>query len=390
MVNTIIDAYRTVFGAAPPVVVRSPGRLNIIGEHTDYNDGFVLPAAINKYIYVCAGLRDDQEIHLYAADFKETVVCVLEGLAPHAQSWVNYVLGVADQLLLRGHAVQGFNLALGGDVPLGAGLSSSAAVECGAIFALDHLFGFHLERIDMVLMAQQAEHKFAGVHCGVMDMYASVFGRKGQAMQLDCRSLTHRYVPLDLGNYTMLLLNTNVKHSLASTEYNTRRQQCEQGVAWVQVEYPTVHSLRDVDMDMLDRCVAPRDATVYQRCRYVLEENERLLHACADLERGDLAALGQCMYGSHKGLSRVYEVSCPELDFLVDFVRTRPEVLGARMMGGGFGGCTINLVRADAVDALVASAAEAYAAQMGRVLTAHVVDTGDGTQVLSPEQLYLP
>jgi len=382
MVNTIAEAYRTVFGAAHQVVVRSPGRVNIIGEHTDYNDGFVLPAAIDKYIYVCAGLRDDQKIHLLAADFKETFTCTIDALAPVGQDWANYVLGIADQLRVNGHALQGFNLAFGGDVPLGAGLSSSAAVACGAVFALDQLFGLDLNRMDMVLMAQQAEHKYAGVRCGVMDMFASVFGRRGQAMQLDCRSLTHKYVPLDLGNYTMLLLNTNVKHSLASTEYNTRRQQCEQGVAWVQVEYPTVRSLRDVNMDMLDRCVAPRDATVYQRCRYVLEENERLLHACADLERGDLAALGQRMYGSHEGLSQVYEVSCPELDFLVDFIRTRPEVLGARMMGGGFGGCTINLVRAEAIDALVEAVAPAYTAQTGHPLTAYVVETGDGTRVL--------
>ncbi|MFZ4633973.1 MAG: galactokinase [Saprospiraceae bacterium] len=258
MVNTIVDAFHTVFGAAPRVVVRSPGRVNIIGEHTDYNEGFVLPAAINKYIYVCAGLRDDSEIHLFAADFKETFTCSIDALAPRGQDWANYVLGVADQLLVNGHTLRGFNLVFGGDVPLGAGLSSSAAVECGVIFALDCLLGLELNRMDMVLMAQQAEHKYAGVRCGVMDMFASVFGREGQAMRLDCRSLEYAYVPLDLKDNKMLLLNSNVKHSLASTEYNTRRQQCEQGVEWVQAEYPTVHSLRDVDMDMLNRCVAPR------------------------------------------------------------------------------------------------------------------------------------
>lgn len=378
----LTQTFHNVFGEAPAFVVRSPGRVNIIGEHTDYNEGYVLPAAIDKAIYVAISPRPDDEIHLWSCDFDQRCTCRLKEVKPASLHWANYVLGVVDQLQKNGHQPGGFNLVLGGDVPIGAGLSSSAAVECASVFALNRLFRFNLEKLDMVKMAQKAEHTFAGVLCGIMDQFASMFGKKDFVIKLDCRSLAFEHVPLAMEGIKILLLNTNVKHSLSSSAYNERRQQCEQGVEWVRAFHPEVKSLRDVSLEMLDRHVAGRDALIYQRCRYVVEENQRLLQGCEDLKNGDLPALGKKMFRSHEGLSREYEVSCGELDFLADFVKTWPAVLGARMMGGGFGGCTINLVREEAIEPLTAAAGEAFHREFGHDLTAYVAQIEEGTAVV--------
>lgn len=380
IMNNLIAKYFSNHFPSQPLIVRSPGRVNIIGEHTDYNEGFVLPAAIDKSVYVGVGERNDDEIHLYSLDFEKEHRSSLSTLAPDSKGWPNYPLGVADQLLKAGYPLKGFNLALGGDVPIGAGLSSSAAVECAVIFALNELFGLGIDKLDMVKMAQRAEHTFAGVMCGIMDQFASMFGQCGYALKLDCRSLDYELVPLAMDDVEIVLLNTNIKHSLASSEYNTRRQQCRQGVEWVQTEHPEVKSLRDITPEMLDRLVAPKDATVYKRCRYVLDENRRLLEGCQELKNGNLAGLGQRMFQSHEGLSQEYEVSCPELDFLAAFAKNHPGVLGARMMGGGFGGCTINLVHTNAVPQLIESASQAYQREMGRELTPIVAHIGGGTE----------
>ncbi len=236
-----------------------------------------------------------------------------------------------------------------GDVPIGSGLSSSAAVECATAFALNELFQLGIEKMDLAFIGQKAEHEFARVMCGIMDQFASVFGKKDHVIRLDCQSMEYEYEPLKLEGYKILLLNTNVKHSLASTEYNTRRQQCEAGVELVKSHHPEVKTLRDVTMPMLDKYVANEDPVIYKRCKYVVEENERLLAACEDLKRGDIRSMGKRMYQTHDGLSKEYEVSCKELDFLVEAVRNNPEVLGARMMGGGFGGCTINIVKESSI-----------------------------------------
>lgn len=378
----LTQTFHNIFGEAPAFVVRSPGRVNIIGEHTDYNEGFVLPAAIDKAIFVAIGPRPDEEIHLWSCDFNQRYSCRLQEVRPADLHWANYVLGVVDQLQKNGHPPSGFNLVLGGDVPIGAGLSSSAAVECASVFALNRLFHFNLEKLDMVKMAQKAEHTFAGVRCGIMDQFASMFGKKDFVIKLDCRSLAFEHVPLAMEGIKILLLNTNVKHSLSSSAYNERRQQCEQGVEWVRAFHPEVKSLRDVSLDLLDRHVAGRDALIYQRCRYVVEENQRLLQGCEDLKNGDLPALGKKMFRTHEGLSQEYEVSCRELDFLVDFVKTWPAVLGARMMGGGFGGCTINLVQEDAIESLTTAAGEAFLREFGHDLTAYVAQIEEGTAVV--------
>lgn len=366
-----------------PIVVRSPGRVNIIGEHTDYNNGFVLPAAIDKAIYVAVSPRNDEQIKLYSGEFDKSYDTALSKLKPTEEGWPNYILGVADQLVKRGYPIKGFNLAIDGDVPIGSGLSSSAAVECATAFALNEVFRLNISKKDIVFIGQKAEHTFAGVMVGIMDQFASVFGKKDHVIKLDCQSLDYEYVPLKLEGYKILLLNTNVKHSLASSEYNTRRAQCEQGVAWVKEHHPQVNSLRDVNMEMLHKYVEPKDALIYRRCKYVVEEKERLLTGCEDLKKGDLAALGRKMFQTHDGLSKEYEVSCKELDFLVDAVRNNPDVVGARMMGGGFGGCTINIVKEEAIDPLVKSLGESYEKNMGKELTAYIAQVEDGTSLLS-------
>jgi len=366
-----------------PLLVRSPGRVNIIGEHTDYNNGFVLPAAIDKAVYVAVSPRNDESIELYSGEFSQQYSTTLNEMKPDPVGWPNYILGVADQLRKRGYPIRGFNLVIDGDVPIGSGLSSSAAVECATAAALNKIFDLGIDKKQLALISQKAEHEFAGVMCGIMDQFASVFGKKGQVIKLDCLTLDYEYLPLAMDGYSLLLLNTNVKHSLASTEYNTRRQQCEQGVAWIREKYSEVGSLRNATMDMLHEQVEPRDTVIFRRCKYVVEEKQRLLEGCEDLKRGDLRGLGLKMYATHDGLSREYEVSCPELDFLVDAVRANEAVAGARMMGGGFGGCTINIVRNEAIDKLVEDLSPAYQQATGLQLTAYIAQIEEGTTILS-------
>jgi galactokinase len=384
--NEIIISISKIFDekfGSKPLVIRSPGRVNIIGEHTDYNDGFVLPAAIDKAIYVAIGKRDDNNILLYSKEFNEAHQVKITELKKCEKQWANYILGVTAQILKRGIAIPGFNIVLDGDVPVGAGLSSSAAIECATGFALNELFQLQISKEDIVKMAQKAEHEYAGVMVGIMDMFASVFGKKDHVLKLDCRSLQHEHVPLKLEGIKIVLLNTNVKHSLASSEYNTRRKQCEEGVELIKKHHPEVNSLRDVTMEMLQQYVAPKNEIIFKRCKYVVEENIRLLSGCEDLRNGDIKSLGKKMFQTHDGLSKEYEVSCKELDFLVDYVRDYPGVLGSRMMGGGFGGCTINLVKDDAIEDLITEITTAYKQKMNLDLTAYVAKTEDGTSVVS-------
>jgi galactokinase len=389
--NHCIETVRTVFVSNfghPTLLVQSPGRINLIGEHTDYNQGFVLPAAIDKAIYLAISKREDQEVHLIAADLADNFSVALNNLSFSQQTWSNYLIGVVDQLQKNGYQLGGFNAVLAGDVPLGAGLSSSAAVECATVFALNELFELGLSKIEMVRLAQKAENEFVGVKCGIMDQFASMFGKTDTVIQLDCQSLGYNYMPFNQEGIKIVLLDTRVKHSLASTEYNLRREECEAGVKIIQEKYPTVASLRDVTMQMAQECLANADQKIIDRCSFVVAEIHRLQDACKDLEAGNMKAFGKKMYETHEGLSKLYEVSCAELDFLADFAKTDASVLGARMMGGGFGGCTINLVEEDAVEAFVLAAGNAFQAAFGTEMKPYIVSIGNGTSLLDENVIF--
>ena len=376
----IRESFVERFGGQP-LLVKSPGRVNLIGEHTDYNEGFVLPAAIDKATTVAIAPREDQEIHIYAYDLQALYFGSLARIEPSPMLWPDFILGVVQQLQGRGVELGGFNMVFGGDVPMGAGMSSSAALECAVVFALNEIFSLGLDKLTMVKLAQAAENQFVGVNCGIMDMFASMFGKENHVIRLDCRSLEYEYKPFQMEGFRIVLLDTAVKHNLGSSEYNVRRQQCETGVAMIQQHVAGIKSLRDVDMAMLDKYVLPQDKDIYRRCRYVVEERDRLLGACEDLERGDMKAFGAKMFETHQGLSNLYEVSCDELDFLVKAVQDNEAVLGARMMGGGFGGCTINLVKAAAVDKLIADVSARYLAHSGKLMPAYVINIGNGTSI---------
>jgi len=322
-------------------------------------------------------------IRLYAKDLEEEYQVDINLLPTIPGHWSAYVLGIVDQLLKHGKQLNGFDLVLTCDVPTGAGMSSSAAVECATAFALNALFDLQLERLDLVRMAQKAENEFVGVKCGIMDMFASVMGKDAQVIQLDCRDLSYQYFPLNLGGYKIVLFDTGVKHSLAGGEYNLRRQQCEQGVAVLKERFPEVNSLRDANLSMLDEQFRSAvSSTVYNRCLYVIEENIRLETGCKLLLQNDIHGFGKQMLGSHKGLSELYEVSCKELDFLVDLSKQEDAIAGARMMGGGFGGCTINLIESSAIDGIYERFSKAYQLAMGKELNMYVTVPSEGSQLI--------
>ncbi|MBJ6108043.1 galactokinase [Hymenobacter sp. BT523] len=383
LAQAVAADFQQHFGYAP-LLVRAPGRVNLIGEHTDYNGGFVLPAAVDKEAVFAVGLNQGPQIRLVAHDLNETLeLANAAEISPSDTHWANYLLGVAAQFQQRGVNVPGFDCVFAGTVPLGAGMSSSAAIECGLAFALNHLLKAGFEKMELARIAQLAEHTYAGVMCGIMDQFASLFGRDAHVVRLDCRSLQYEYFPFDTRACRIVLCNSGVKHSLASSEYNTRRQECERGVSVLQQKHPEVSTLRDATMEMLDAHRSELGGTVYRRCAYVVQENARVEAACRHLLAGDMAAFGQEMYGSHAGLRDDYEVSCAELDVLVEAAQAAPGVFGARMMGGGFGGCTINLVAPDKVDEFIASVSKAYQEKFGLKLETYQTTIVDGVGLAS-------
>lgn len=375
------------FNCAAKCVVASPGRINLIGEHTDYNGGYVLPAAINKYITVALAKRSDSELHLYSIDLQQSYkVADIKSAEPIAKSglgWPDFILGVVEQLLNQHAVIGGFNLAITGNVPLGAGVSSSAAFECAVVFALNEMYELGLEKLDMVLLAQRAENIFVGVQCGVMDQFASMFGKKDHVIKLNCTTLQYEYIPFKIGALKTVLFDTKVKHSLASSAYNTRRQECEAGVAMIQKKFPGVKNLSDASINMLEESLGTEHSIIANRCRYVIEENARIYNGCKDLEKNDLVTFGKRMYQTHEGLSKLYEVSCTELDFIVGACKLYPAVIGARMMGGGFGGCVIALIEENALAHITEEMGAAYVKQFSINMGMFDVAIGNGTELIS-------
>jgi galactokinase len=361
------------------ITVKAPGRINLIGEHTDYNGGFVMPAAIHMTATVHIELRTDSTIHIFAEDIQEECILSINTIAKSSKDWANYIIGVIAQFQKKVTIPVGFNLHLKSDVPIGAGLSSSAAIESAVAFALNELFAFGIDKMQLSFMAQKAEHEYAGVQCGIMDQFASIFGKKDQVLLLDCATMHYQYYPLQLEEYDIVLLDTQIKHALASSEYNTRRKECEEGIAQIQQKYPAVKSLRDATIEMLKETVDQKTMPiVYNRCKYVIEEIERTQLAAKDLQENQLVSFGQKMFATHRGLSALYEVSCPELDYLVKEVEVNTDVIGARMMGGGFGGCTINLIKKEATASVVQKLVASYQNTFQKTLVHYIVSIEEG------------
>jgi galactokinase len=375
----VSDKFSSLFKTTP-LVVRSPGRINLIGEHTDYNDGFVMPAAINYDSVFAVAESTDGKSQIYSLKYAETFDVNLAAIEPvESPGWANYLLGVLKQFEMHGHRLKNFKCVFGGDVPLGAGLSSSASVECGFAYAINELNQSAIPKQKMILMAQWAEHNFVGVKCGIMDQFASMMGKKGHVIVLDCRSLEYHYSPLDLPGHAVVLCDTKVKHSLVDSEYNSRRSECEKGVAILRKYYPQVNALRDVSEDMLMKHQHELNGKVLDRCLYVVQEIRRVQEASQDLKANRLKDFGKKMFETHEGLSKKYEVSCKELDFLVEAARNFGTVVGARMMGGGFGGCTINIVPKEDVPGFLEEASSQFRKRFGHEMESYVVSIEDGT-----------
>ena len=359
----------------------SPGRINLIGEHTDYNGGFVFPGAIDKGMLAEIKPNGTGKVRAFSIDLDDYAEFGLtEEDAPKA-SWARYIFGVCREIIKRGGEIQGFDTTFAGDVPLGAGMSSTAALESTYAFALNELFDLNIDKFELAKIGQSTEHNYCGVNCGIMDQFASVFGQKGHLIRLDCRSLEYKYFPFDpeSAGYKLVLLDSVVKHELASSAYNKRRQSCERVVVAIKRNHPEVDFLRDATMEMLNEVKADVTAEDYMRAEYVIEEIQRVLDVCDALDKGDYETVGEKMYGTHYGMSKLYEVSCEELDFLNDIAK-ECGVTGSRVMGGGFGGCTINLVKADKYDAFVKKAFAEYAKKFGHEPKLYNVVISDGAR----------
>ena len=378
----LLDAFKARFGTAANIY-RAPGRVNLIGEHTDYNDGFVLPAAIEFYCWAAIAPRSDRKLVIHSENFNETIEEPLDSLSPLAKKhWANYPLGVAWALRQAGKSLSGANIYLTGDVPLGAGLSSSASVEVAVGFALLKEGARGVDRKELALLCQKAENEFVGAHVGIMDQFISCYGRASHALLLDCRSLEHQFVKLP-ANLQLVICNTMVKHELASGEYNVRRAECEEGVRIVKIVLPEIRALRDVTLSQLEAHSQYLPPKVISRCRHVITENARVNSAVAAFRSGDTKALGPLMLASHRSLRDDYEVSCKELDIMVEIASKQPGLVGARMTGGGFGGCTINLVESAAVNDFRRKVAAEYSSRTGLTPEIYVSPASEGAQQMN-------
>lgn len=374
--------FKKHFNGEEGAVYSSPGRINLIGEHTDYNGGFVFPGAVDKCMIAELKLNGTDKVRAYSINLKDYVEFGLnEEDAPRA-SWARYIFGVCREIIKRGHKVPGFDTAFAGDVPLGAGMSSSAALESTFAFALNDMLGLGIDKFELAKIGQATEHNYCGVNCGIMDQFASVFGKAGSLMRLDCKTLEYKYYPFNPEGYRLVLVDSVVKHELASSAYNERRKSCERVVAEIQKRHPEVEYLRDAPMAWLEEVKDSVSAEDYMRAEYVIEEVQRVLDVCQALEAGDYETVGRKMYETHHGMSKLYEVSCEELDYLNDIAR-QCGVTGSRVMGGGFGGCTINLVKDELYDNFIETARRMFAEKFGRLPKVYDVKISDGAHKIA-------
>jgi galactokinase len=382
--DKIRNTFAQHFDGAAGAVYTSPGRINLIGEHTDYNGGFVFPGAIDKAMTAVIQPNGTDEVCAHALDL-DADNCATFGLEEHdapRQQWARYIFGVCREIIKRGGKIGGFNTVFSGNVPLGAGMSSSAALESTFAYALNDLFSLGIDKFELAKIGQATEHNYCGVKCGIMDQFASLFGKAGSLILLDCRSLEYKYYPFHPEGYRLVLLNTTVKHELADGEYNKRRASCERAAAAIRASHPEVEYLRDATAPMLEEAKARISEEDYLRAKYVIEEIQRVTDVCRALEKGDYETVGECMYGTHHGMSQLYEVSCEELDFLNDVAR-RCGVTGSRVMGGGFGGCTLNLVKEEKYSPFIQEAFTAFHARFGHDPLLYDVVISDGARRLS-------
>ena len=381
VINTTTAFFEKTFGNSPQKIVVSPGRINIIGEHIDYNDGYVLPAAIDKAICFAFEKTNSASSTIVAIDLDESFEINVESPIILSETiWTNYFRGVLQQLQNKGLAIGNFNCVFSSTIPIGSGLSSSAALECGFLYGLNEVFQLDIKPVDIALMGQSAEH-WVGINCGIMDQFSSVMGKENQVIKIDCRTLEYEYHNANFSDYSLVLFDSNVKHSLFSSAYNQRRQECEQGLAILTAHFPEVSSFRDCTEAQILSIKDKMTENVFKRSHYAIKEIKRVTLACEALDRGDILTLGQLLFETHDGLSNEYEVSCAELDMIVATLKNEPAVIGSRMMGGGFGGCTINLIKKGEEEAIKTKLTQMYQATFGIELKTYEVKISNGTSL---------
>ena len=379
-IQCIKNKFNSLFGNEL-CLYTSPGRINLIGEHTDYNGGFVFPGAIDKGIYAAINPNGTDKIRAYSMDYQAMSEFGMREEDAPKEAWARYIFGVVREMQKRGFQPKGFDTVFAGDVPLGAGMSSSAALESTFAFALNDIYQLGIDKFELARIGQSTEHNYCGVKCGIMDQFASLFGKAGHLMRLNCATMEFEYFPFNPKGYKVVLLDTVVKHELASSAYNKRRASCENACAHIAAQFPQVKYLSDASQDMLDEIRPEISGEDYLRASYVIGEKQRVLDVCDALERDDYETVGKCMYGTHFGMSKLYEVSCEELDFLNDIAK-ECGVTGSRVMGGGFGGCTINLVKEGLYDKFIATAKEKFNAKFGHEPKVYDVVISDGARRL--------
>ncbi|WP_140486295.1 galactokinase [Flavobacterium sp. GSA192] len=381
LINKTTSYFKETFGSEPTRIVLSPGRINIIGEHIDYNDGYVLPAAIDKIICFAFEKNNTNTSKVIALDLNDSFeIDVTAEVKLDDNDWTNYIRGVINQLKINGFQLEGVNCVFSSNIPVGSGLSSSAALECGFLFGMNDLFNLNIKPIDIALLGQKAEH-WVGIKCGIMDQFSSVMGLEDKVIKIDCRTLEYTYHDANFSDYSLILFDSNVKHSLMTSAYNERRQQCEEGIAIVKANFPEIKSFRDCTEQTIIDLKDKMSHDVFRRSLFVVKEINRVIQACEALDNGKIELLGELMFATHDGLSKDYEVSCEELDLLVDLAKEETAVIGSRLMGGGFGGCTINLVKKGQEQQIKDKFSKLYNEAFGIELKIYDVKVSNGTSL---------